>query len=241
MDLHSYHTAATTLAAGAHTLVDNDEELESPGPSPSSFPAPPTYTNPFNDARIVGFRDFTASRASQSSNAMLASSEDAALAPEKIRTSPEQQASWVAAVAAASPLDVQTPTAARSLNHPAEDVYVVDTSNDSSNQAITTPTQSHPPSTPFSDSSFIVNPFLVETSQEGFSDDSGSIESRETVSIPYAYSDPFELMDKGKGKAHLSVILVDDTRRNRLSDASSGLEFPDSSVSNIRGFRELCH
>lgn len=222
-DLHSYHTAATTLFAGAHPVVDNDEECDSPGPSPSAFPIPPV--NPFLDsARVIGLPDFVASRASQSRQAVSASSEDAALAPVKIRRFSEQQASWAAAVAAASPIDhdAPTPIAIRSLNALIDDEF----NDDSSSQDLQTPTQSHPPATPFSDSSFIDNPFLRETSQEGFSDDSGSSDSHETVSIMYPY--PFESRDKGKGKEYLSADLGGNPKNNRLSNASSGIEFPEN-------------
>ncbi|OAX38685.1 hypothetical protein K503DRAFT_144227 [Rhizopogon vinicolor AM-OR11-026] len=215
-DLHSYHTAPTTLAPMSLTPVDNDDDLESPGPSPSSFPAPPSSIpmNPFIDVtRTVNYPDFETVRAPHR-NALSALSE----AVE------EQQTSWIAAVAAASasPVDAQTTKATQSLNPFTEDRYVVNESSDSSseNTKMTTPSI---------DSFFIVNPFLRETSQEGFSDDSRSSESHETVHIPYAYSDPLEFRDQGKGKAHLSADLMDDTKGNRLSNASSGLEFPESS------------
>lgn len=223
MDIHSYHTAATMLATGTHTMVDNDEECDSPGPSPSAFPAPPV--NPFLDgARVTDLSDFVASRASQNRQEVSVSSEDAALAPAKIRRFSEQQASWAAAVAAASPVDhdAPTPIATRSLNALIGDEY----DDDPFSQDIQTPTQSRPPVAPFNDSSFIVNPFLHETSQEGFSDDSEDSDSHETVSIMYPY--PFESGDKGKGKEYLSADLGDDPKSNRLSNASSGLVFPDN-------------
>lgn len=213
MDLHSYHTAATTLVAGAHAVVDNDEEYDSPGPSPSAFPVPPASMNPFHDsARVVDLSNFVASHtASQSREAVSASS----------HTFSEQQASWAAAVAAASPVDAPTPIATRSLN-----AFMDEYDDDPSNQDPTTPTQSRPLVTPFDDSSFIVNPFLRETSQEGFSDDSEGSDSHETASIAYPY--PFESRDKGKGKELLSADLGDDPKNNRLSNASSGLVFPEN-------------
>lgn len=228
MDIHSYHTAATMLASGTHNMVDNDndEECDSPGPSPSAFPAPPV--NPFIDgARAAGLSDFVASRSSQNRQAISVSSEDAALAPVKIRRYSEQQASWAAAVAAASPVDhdAPTPIATRSLNALIGDEY----DDDPFSQDSQTPTQSRPPVAPFNDSSFIVNPFIHETSQEGFSDDSEGSDSHETVSIMYPY--PFESGDKGKGKEYLSADLGDDPKYNRLSNASSGLVFPDNPVS----------
>ncbi|OJA19225.1 hypothetical protein AZE42_09289 [Rhizopogon vesiculosus] len=222
-DLHSYHTAPTTLAPMSLTPVDDDDDLESPGPSPSSFPAPPSSipTNPFIDVtRTVNYPDFETVRASHR-NTVSVSSEAVALAPT--RAVEEQQTSWIAAVAAASASSVDAPTtkATQSLNPFTEDRYVVNESSDSSseNTKMTTPSI---------DSFFIVNPFLRETSQEGFSDDSRSSESHETVPIPYAYSDPFEFRDQGKGKAYLSADLMDNTKGNRLSNASSGLEFPES-------------
>jgi hypothetical protein len=219
IDIHSYHTAATMLVTGTH--VDNDEEYDSPGPSPSAFPVPPV--NPFLDgARVADHSDFVAS---QNRQAVSPSSEDTALAPAQIRRFSEQQASWAAAVAAASPVDQDAPTpiATRSLNALIDDEY----DDDPSSQDIQTPTQSRFPVTPFNDSSFIVNPFLHETSQEGFSDDSEGSDSHETVSIMYPY--PFE--SGGKGKEYLSADLRDDPKSNRLSNASSGLVFPDDPVS----------
>lgn len=223
MDLHSYHTANTTLVTGIHAMVDNDEECYSPGPSPSAFPVPPV--NPFLDsARVANLSDFVASRASQNCQTVSNSSEDAVLAPARIRRFSQQQASWAAAVAAASPVnhDAPTPIATRSLNALIGDEY----DDDQSSQDIQTPTQSHPPVTSFSDSSFIINPFLQETSQEGFSDDSEGSDSHETVSIMYPF--PFESGDKGKGKEYLSSDLGDDPKNNRLSNASSGLVFPEN-------------
>jgi len=233
MDLHSYRTAATRLAPVSLTPVDNDEELESPGPSPSSFPAPPISSsmNPFLDvARTAEYPDVETLHALHR-DAVSALSEAVALAPT--RAFPGQQTSWTAAVAAASPTNVQTPKTTGSLNPFTEPSYVVNVSSKSSNGVTKVPTQSEPLVTPFSNSSFIVNPFLRETSQEGYSDDSRSSESHETVAIPYAYSDPFEFMDKGKGKAYLSADLLDDTKRNRLSIASSDLEIPENPVSSI--------
>lgn len=216
-DIHSYHTAATTLVVGAHAIVDNDEEWESPGPSPSSFPIPPSSMNPFSDgARVVDLPDFVASHVSQSREVVSASYEK--VVPVKILTFLEQQASWAAALAAASPVDAPTPTATQSFNALIDDGYDVDTSN----QDLETPTQS-----PFNDSSYIVNPFLRETSQEGFSDDSEGSDSDETVAgVPHGST--LESKDKGKGKEQLSADFGDDPRRNRLSSASSGLEFPDN-------------
>lgn len=228
VDLHSYHTAVTRLAPVSRTPVDDDEELESPGPSPSSFPAPPNSIsmNPFLDAaRIAGYPGFEASRALYSGGAVSASSEAAT-------PNPKEQASWTATVAAASSADAQTPKATQSLNPFTEERYVVNVSSDSSSENTTMPTQSAPLITPLNPS-FIVNPFLRETSQEGFSDDSRSSESHETISIPYAYSDPFEFRDKGKGKAQTPANLMVDTKHNRLSNASSGLEFPENPVSTI--------
>ncbi|KAJ8590533.1 hypothetical protein M405DRAFT_160325 [Rhizopogon salebrosus TDB-379] len=225
MDLHPYRTAATTLAPAIQTHLDDDDELESPGPSPSSFPTPPS-SNPFlNTARIVDYPELVASRASHS-RAVLTLSEPVALAPT--RTFTEKQTSWAAAVAAASPTDAQTPKATRSLNPFTDAGYVVDVSSDSSSEDIKMPTRSGPLLMPSNNSSFVVNPFLRQASQEGFSDDSRSTESHETVTIPYAYSDPFASRDKGNGKAHLSADLMDDTKRNRLSNASSGLELPEN-------------
>lgn len=222
MDLHSYRTAAATLAP-VSTLVDNDEEVESPEPSPSSFPAPPNSSsmNPFLDvARTAEYPDVETLHALHR-DAVSALSEVVALAPT--RAFPEQQASWTAAAAAASPTNAQIPKTTRSLNPFTEASYEV----------TKIPTQSEPLVTPFSNSSFIVNPFLRETSQEGFSDDSRSSESHETVAIPYAYSDPFEFMDKGKGNAYLSADLSDDIKRNRLSNSSFGHEIPENPVSTI--------
>ncbi|KAG1886181.1 hypothetical protein F4604DRAFT_1725051 [Suillus subluteus] len=218
MDLHSYHTAATTLVAGAHAIVDNDD---SPGPSPLAFPVPPV--NPFLDGvRVVDLSDFVASRAPQSRQVVSALTEDAVLPPVKIRRFSEQQASWAAAVAAASPVDHDAPIliATRSLNVLMED----EDDDDPSSKDLQTPTQSRPPVTPFNDSYFIINPLLRETSQEVFSDDSGD-SSHETVSIMYPY--PFESKDKGKEKEYLSADLGDDPKNNRLSNASSGLVFPE--------------
>ncbi|KAG1813970.1 uncharacterized protein BJ212DRAFT_1364840, partial [Suillus subaureus] len=219
MDLHSYHTAATTLVAGAHAIVDNDD---SPGPSPSAFPIPPV--NPFLDGvRVVDLSDFVASRASQSRQVVSALSEDATPPPVKIRRFSEQQESWAAAVAAASPVDRDAPTsiATQSLNALMED----ENDDDPSSKDLQTPTQSRPPVAPFNDSYFI-NPLLRETSQEGFSGDSGDSDSHETVSIMYPY--PFESRGKGKGKEYLSADLKDDPKNNRLSNASSGLVFPEN-------------
>lgn len=220
MDLHSYHTAATTLVAGAHAIVDNDD---SPGPSPSAFPIPPV--NPFLDGiRVVDLSDFVASRAPQSHQLVSALSEDAALTPVKIRRFSEQQASWAAAVAAASPVDhdAPTPIATRSLNALMED----EDDDDPSSKDLQTPTQSHPPVTPLNDSYFIINPLLRETFQEGFGDDSGDSDSHENVSIIYPY--PFESRDKSKGKEYLSADLGNDLKNNRLSNASPDLVFPEN-------------
>jgi hypothetical protein len=223
MDIHSYHNAANMPITGTHAMVDNDEECYSPGPSPSAFPVPPV--NPFLDgARVADLSDSLASRAPQNRQAVSVSSEDAALAPAQTRRFSEQQASWAAAVAAANPVDhdAPMPIATQNLNALIDDEY----DDDPSNQDIQTPTRSHPPVTPFNDSSFIVNPFLHETSQEGFSDDSESCDSHETVSIMYPY--PFQSGDKGKGKEYLPADLGDDPKNNRLSNASSGLVFPEN-------------
>jgi len=233
VDLDSYYTATTTLAPLSHTPVINDEESESPGPSPSSFPAPPG-SNPFLEmARNIDYPEFEASRVLHGMDAVSAASESAALTPTEFRA---QQESWTAAVAAASPTDAETPKATRSLNPFTEESYVVDVSSDGSTEVPVRPALI----TQFNNGSVIdiVNPFTRKTSQEGLSDDSRSSGSRETVTIPYAYTDPFEFKDKGKGKAHLSADLMGDARRNRLSNASSGLESPENPVSTILCFGE---
>lgn len=218
MDLHPYYTAATKLVAGAHAIVDSDEESYSPGPSPSAFPIPPV--NPFLDgARVVDFPDFVASRASKSCQTVSALSEDVALTSVKTRQFSEQQASWAVAVAAASSVDhdAPTPIATRSLNVLIEDKK----DNDSSSHK--TPTQSRAPVITFIDPSFIINPLLRETTQEGLN---GGSNDHETVSITFLY--PFQSRDKGKGKEYLSADLGDDSKNNRLSNASSILVFPEN-------------
>ncbi|KAG2099838.1 uncharacterized protein F5147DRAFT_332096 [Suillus discolor] len=220
MNLHSYHTAATMLDAGAHAIMDNDEECYSPTPSPSAFPVPPV--NPFLDG--VDPRYFVASRAPQICQAVPASSENAAQAPMNIRQFLKLKASLAAAV---SPVDndLPTPKAIRSFNALPGD----EDDDDSSSQDLRTPTQSRPQVTPFNYSSSIINPFLRETSWQKFRDDSGGSDSYETVSITSPY--PFHSRDKGKGKEYLSADLRDDPKNNRLSNASSALEYPENPVS----------
>ncbi|KAG2090569.1 hypothetical protein BD769DRAFT_413335 [Suillus cothurnatus] len=223
IDLHSYYTAATTLVAGAHAILDNDEGCYSPGPSPSAFPVPPV--NPFLDGvRVVDLSNFVASHTLQSRQAVSALSEDRAPTPVKIGPLSEQQASWEAAVAAASPVghDAPTPIATRSLNAFIDD----ENDHDPSSKDLQAPTQSRVSVTVFNDSYFIVNPLLREMSQEGFSDESRGSDGHETVSVMYPY--PFEFRDKGKGKEYLSADLLDDPKNNRLSNASSGLLFPEN-------------
>ncbi|KAG2136531.1 uncharacterized protein EDB93DRAFT_782691 [Suillus bovinus] len=218
MDFHSYHTAATMLDTGA-PIVDVEGCST---PSPSAFPVPPV--NPFLDgARVIDLPYFEASRA-QIRQAVPVTFEDAALAPMKIRQFSEPQASWGIAAGNPEDHDVPTPKAIRSFNTLIGDEY----DDDRSSQDLQTPTQSRPQVTPFDDSSFIINPFLCETSQEGSCDDSGGSDSYETVSIkPY----PFQSRDKGKGQEHLSADLMDDPKNNRLSDASSALQYPENPVS----------
>ncbi|KAG1793987.1 uncharacterized protein HD556DRAFT_1373008 [Suillus plorans] len=220
MDLHSYHTAATMLDAGAHAIMDNDEECYSPTPSPSAFPVPPV--NPFLDGADP--RYFVASRAPQICQAVPASSENAAQAPMNIRQFSKLKASWAVAV---SPVDhdLPTPKAIRSSNALLGD----EDDDDPSSQDLQTPTQSRPKVTPFNDSSSMINPFLRETSRQKFRDDSGGSpgsDSYETVSIISPY--PFHSRDKGKGKEYLSADLRDDPKNNRLSNASSALEYPEN-------------
>ncbi|KAG2070900.1 hypothetical protein BDR04DRAFT_1197236 [Suillus decipiens] len=218
MDLHSCYTATTTLVAGAHAIVDDDEESYSPAPSPSAFPIPPV--NPFLDgARVVDLPDFVASRASQSCQAVSALSEDVALISVKTRQFSEQQVSRAVAVATASSVghDAPTPIATRSLN--IEDKK----DSDSSSQDSKTPTQSRAPVMTFNDPSFIVNPLLRETTQGGLNEGS---DGHETVSITFLY--PFQSRDKGQGTEYLSADLGDNSKNNRLSNASSVLVFPEN-------------
>lgn len=219
MDLHSYHTAATMLDAGAHAIMDNDEECYSPTPSPSAFPVPPM--NPFLDGADP--RYFVASRAPQICQAVPASSENAAQAPMNIRQFSKLQASLAVAV---SPVnhDLPTPKAIRSFNALSGDED--DHDDPLSSQDLQTPTQSRPQVTPFNDSFSTINPFLRETSRQKFRDDSGGSGSYETVSIISPY--PFHSRDKGKVKEYLSADLRDDPKNNRLSNASSTLEYPEN-------------
>ncbi|KAG1839493.1 hypothetical protein C8R48DRAFT_838447 [Suillus tomentosus] len=219
MDLDSYHTAATMLDAGAHAIMDNDEECYSPTPSPSAFPVPPV--NPFLDGADP--RYFVASRAPQICQAVPASSENAAQAPMNIRQFSKLQASLEVAV---SPVDhdLPTPEAIRSFNALPGDED--DHDDPLSSQDLQTPTQSRPQVTPFNNSPSIINPFLRETSRQKSRDDSGGSGSYETVSIISPY--PFHSRDKGKGKEYLSADLRDDPKNNRLSNASSAFEYPEN-------------
>ncbi|KAG2048843.1 hypothetical protein BDR06DRAFT_744658 [Suillus hirtellus] len=222
MDLDSYHTAATMLDAGAHAIMDHDEECYSPTPSPSAFPVPPV--NPFLDG--ADSRYFVASRAPQICQAVPVSSENTAQAPMNILQFSKLQASLAVAV---SPVnhDLSTPEAIRSFNALPGDED--DHDDPLSSQDLQTPTQSRPQVTPSNNSPSIINPFLRETSRQKSRDDSGGSGSYETVSIISPY--PFHSRDKGKGNEYLSADLRDDPKNNRLSNASSVLEYPENPVS----------